>query len=372
MSLPTIPSKVLTKVDGTVGTMRLYGIIGQNEYWNEERKQLAITDVEIVQKLEEIEAAGATRCNVRLNSPGGSVFHGDGIISALKDSSMDVHVYVDGMAASMAADIFLSIKKENRHMTSNSKMMIHAPMDGAFGNAKKHRLTAEKLEAFEDAAIAKMVEDTGMKAEDVRAQFYDGEDHWLTSKKAVELGFISKVETYESESIDGVEKMSHADVMKLFFQTSKLEENIFQKTFSRLQKVFGGDKHNSQTNDDDMKTVEDIQKAIEAGTIDEKALLAAIGAEKKAAPTPPANPAPAPTTEPKTEASVEDAIKAAIAPLMAKIEKLEKAPAATPTTGNIPEDEFKNMTEPQKRNAKRLEELDGQFAKRGYHESFSD
>lgn len=235
-----LPNKILTSTSENEATMYLYGYIGQEYYYEEEKKEQSITDTEFLKTLQKFEKDGFKKVNIRINSPGGSMLHMDGIISLMQSSKMDVHCWVDGMAASAAADIFLACKKENRHMAKNAKLMIHDARIGIFGNAKTLRTTADTLDKFTEAAIAQMVSDTGMTEKEVREMFYDGEDHWLTAKDCAEIGFINKVEEFEAENVpDNIEKMTATDLAKLFAEpeTANAEINIFQKLFPRLFKV---------------------------------------------------------------------------------------------------------------------------------------
>lgn len=365
------PMKVLSFVDETVGTIYLYGMIGQDERWDEDRKRLAITDTEILQKVKEMEQQGVTRCNVRINSPGGYIGHGDGIIATLRNTSMDVHAYIDGVAASMAADIFLSIKKENRHVNANSKLMIHAPMVGAFGNAQELRRQAEVLDTFADAAIAKMVEDTGMEEEEVRSKYYDGNNHWFSARKAVEIGFVNGVDEYETESnLNSPEKMSYSDLVKFFEQPTKVEAGIWSRIQNFLQSKTAQEiPAKSNQIDDDMKTVEDIQAAVKDGTISREELLKALEVETPAT-EPEKTIEDAQEDEPNLADTIAKAVEAATAPLAAQIEALKKAPAAQPTGGENPSDEFAGLTAEQIAAKKELMKDNEMFANAGAHGRF--
>lgn len=231
------PLKILTQTDGTEATMYLYGYIGQNYDWWPEKEDETITDVAFLKALQKFEKAGVETVHVRINSPGGSTLHMDGIIALMQSSKMEVHTWVDGMAASAAADIFLAAKKEYRHMAKNAKIMIHDARIYAFGNSKSLRTAADTLDKFTEAAIVQMVSDTGMSEKEVREKYYDGEDHWLTAKECAELGFISKVEDFEAEDMpDGIEKMTHAELRKLFEEHGHTDREF--NFFKRLAGFF--------------------------------------------------------------------------------------------------------------------------------------
>lgn len=371
-NIKTAPVKVMSEIDGQIGTIWLYGVIGQGQYaWTEEEKELALTDVAVLKKVKELEKEGCTRCNVRINSPGGLISHGDGIMAAFNSSKMEMHVYVDGIAASMAADIWLNFKKANRHVNSNSKIMIHAPLSGVYGNAKAHREAAEMLDTFADAAISRMAVDTGMKEDDVRTKYYDGGNHWFSAKAAVEIGFVDKVDDYEVEMIvENPEKMNYSDLVKSYEQPSKAE-NGFTNLGNDISKTTVDNLPQKNIQIEDMK-IEDITKACDAGTLDKTALLAELNKSTNPAPTPEPEPTPPAAPKKSMQEMITEAVTAANAPLKAEIDALKAAPGATPEEGKLPEadEAFKGLDEEQIKAKKELDALNKSFEKTSVHARF--
>lgn len=197
------PNKQYWKVVATEGEstaeVYLYGYIGQDmRYWGEQYEEETLTDLEVVRKLRDLETK-YSRINIHINSPGGSVSHGDPMIAAIRNSKAEIHTYVDGMAASMAADIWAAGKV--RHMGMNSKLMIHNISTGVYGNAMQMMETAERLDKMDEIAIKAFAADTNMSPEDVRAKFYDYKDHWLSADDALEYGFIKEIEDYPTQEL---------------------------------------------------------------------------------------------------------------------------------------------------------------------------
>lgn len=195
MATPATPAtqhkymRVIKSMDDDMEELLLYGFIGEYGYDEEDDMQAAT----VVKAIRELDRKG--EFNIRINSPGGSVFHGDPIVTAIRNCKNKVHTYIDGMAASMAADIWMA--GDIRHMASNSKLMIHRTSTFAFGNAQQLREAADALDKFDEAAIKTFIELSGMDEETVRAEFYDYKDHWLTASDALAYGLISEVDTYE-------------------------------------------------------------------------------------------------------------------------------------------------------------------------------
>jgi len=213
--------QVVAEEGETSADILLYGYIGQDWWYSEERKDERITDISFVRKLRELESR-YSRINIRINSPGGSVFHGDPIISAIRQSKAEIHTYNDGMAASLAAIIWLAAP--NRHMSVNAKLMFHATSSVAIGTAKAMRIEAERLEKFDNASIAVFSATTGMDEEEVRNKFYDYEDHWMTASDAEEMGFINTVEEYDTKEIpEEVEQLTYTQLLEHFDQQNDQE-----------------------------------------------------------------------------------------------------------------------------------------------------
>jgi ATP-dependent Clp protease, protease subunit len=184
--------RVMTDRAKDSAELYLYGFIGQEKWWEDDPTE-PLTDLEVTRAIKDLERE-YKRINIRINSPGGSVMHGDPIISAIKSSPAEIHTYVDGIAASMAFDIWVSAT--NRHASTHSKMMVHATSSIAIGTAKDMERAAEMLRKFDETSIASMAEATGMDQDEIAARFYDYDDHWLSARDAQDLGLIKEVEGY--------------------------------------------------------------------------------------------------------------------------------------------------------------------------------
>lgn len=316
--IETIPCKIIKEADGDVATVYLYGFIGQAPgMYDDTRKDEDITDIAFLKTMQDLEKRGVQRVNVRINSPGGSMLHMDGIISLMQSSKMEVHTWVDGMAASAAADIFLAAKKDCRHMAKNGKLMIHTPMNGVYGPAKKMRQMADTLDKFESGAIAQMANDTGMAEEEIKSRFYDGEDHWMTAKEAFEMGLTAGVENYNAETPPVIETQKQNDVVKLFKQlfTAAFPEKSVQvaEPVQILEEM----------------NIENLKTSVTNGEIalaDVTKFLQEQGyTVEKAAAAPAADPAPA--------VDVAKVVEDAVAPLKALIDSMQKKLDTTPGAG---------------------------------------
>lgn len=170
-----------------VGTIFLYGDIG--DYYDVQSGRVA-------KELMEAEKVNR-RVNVRINSNGGEVYCGIAIYNALKNSKADVHIYVDGIAASMASVIALCGKPVE--MSKYARLMLHSVSGGCYGNKKDMQKCIEEIESLEDSLGDIYAARLGKTKEEVKAAYFDGEDHWLTADEALRLGFIDGI--YDAEPV---------------------------------------------------------------------------------------------------------------------------------------------------------------------------
>ena len=170
-----------------VATIFLYGDIG--DYYDVQSGRVA-------RELLEAEKE-SRRVNIRINSNGGEVYCGIAIYNAIKNSRADVHLYVDGIAASMASVIALCGKPVE--MSRYARLMLHSVSGGCYGNIKEMEKCIKEIESLEDSLADIYAARLGLTADEVKARFFDGEDHWLTAREALDLGFVDGI--YDAEPV---------------------------------------------------------------------------------------------------------------------------------------------------------------------------
>lgn len=127
--------------------------------------------------------------DLRINSPGGSVFEGNAIFNMLKQHPAHVTAYIDGLAASMASVIAMSA--DHIVMPENALLMIHNPWTVAIGNAEELRKNADLLDKIKQTLLSAY----GRSAltDDEISEMMDAET-WLTGEEAVEMGLADELE----------------------------------------------------------------------------------------------------------------------------------------------------------------------------------
>jgi ATP-dependent Clp endopeptidase proteolytic subunit ClpP len=143
-----------------------------------------------------INAVESGQINIELNSPGGSVIAGTAIAHAIKASPAKVHVSIVGLAASAAT--FLVCAADTCEIAPGSTYMIHRAFMGVQGR-KPEFLNAINLLDETDANITAMYVNKTGKSEDEISTYLDGET-FFAAEKAVELGFVDKICTYEAKN----------------------------------------------------------------------------------------------------------------------------------------------------------------------------
>lgn len=130
-----------------------------------------------------------SRINLRINSPGGSVFDGNAIYNTLRKHKASVHVEIEGIALSMGSVIAMA--GDHISMAENALMMIHNPWGGAIGDADELRKTADVMDKTKQSILSAYVRKTGKPAEEISAMM-DAES-WFTAEEALEQGFVDEV-----------------------------------------------------------------------------------------------------------------------------------------------------------------------------------
>lgn len=336
---------ILTTEGADEATILLYGYIGDWIGWDDEKggwAQKGVTDIDFVKELEAL-AAKYNTIHVRINSPGGEIFHGSAIVTAIRNCAAEVHTWIDGVAASMAGVIWMAGKK--RHMAKNAMLMIHSASGICWGNAEDMREMAGTLDAFDQSLITSCADSLGMTEDDMKKKYFDGKDHWLTWNDVSGESWLSADDDYkaaEDTMPEDVTKLSYRDLVA-FFEKEKTQNNpqapgFLQKVrafFEETAALFGGTHTQpSPINTLDMN-FEEFKTSIGDKTLDIEAVKAYLAEQ-----TPPAEPAaPEPTPAPATPAPENTEIadlKAQIADLKALVAAWGAKPGEGKATPGMP------------------------------------
>jgi ATP-dependent Clp protease protease subunit len=128
-----------------------------------------------------------------INSPGGSVSAGFGIIDTMKFLRCDVATTCIGMAASMGAVLLAAGTKGKRSVLQNSQVMLHQPLIGGVlqGPATDLGIEAAHMLRLRDRMYKLMSQWTGKTVEQIHRDF--DRNKWLFAEEAVEYGCADRV-----------------------------------------------------------------------------------------------------------------------------------------------------------------------------------
>ena len=151
------------------------------------------------------EAGTVDKINIYINSLGGLVSKDNAIFNILKRTKVYKTVYVDAFAFSVASVIAMAGDKIV--MPSNTTMMIHNAMMGAYGNSKKLRKAADDLDIMNEASCNTYLVKAGDKiTKEKLTELLDAET-FLTAEQALAYGLCDEIANPIdiSESVDIVE-----------------------------------------------------------------------------------------------------------------------------------------------------------------------
>ena len=130
-----------------------------------------------------------TPVDLRLNSPGGSVFDAVAIHNALKRHEGTVTVWIDGIAASAAS--YVAMAGDEIVMPENAFLMIHDPSGLVMGTAGDMRAMAEALEKVKGGLVQGYAAKSGRTPEEISALM--SAETWLDAADALAQGFADRL-----------------------------------------------------------------------------------------------------------------------------------------------------------------------------------
>src|SRR5262245_45609817 len=134
-----------------------------------------------------------TDIQLYVNSPGGSVSAGLGIIDTMRFLRCDVATTCIGMAASMGACLLAAGTKGKRAVLQNSQVMLHQPLIGGVlqGPATDLGIEAAHMLRLRDRLYKLMSDFTGKPSDTIHRDF--DRNKWLFAEEAVEYGCADRV-----------------------------------------------------------------------------------------------------------------------------------------------------------------------------------
>lgn len=169
-------------------------------------EMLASREIEITGAIDAGSVSTAIRCLLHLqkedqqlpitlyiNSPGGEVQSGLALYDVMQAVSCPIHTVCLGMAASMAALLFIA--GDQREMLPHSHVMIHDPLigGGIGGSALSVKARADDLMRIRDITAQVISQHTGMNLEEVFE--LTAKDTYFEAEEAIANGMADRIIT---------------------------------------------------------------------------------------------------------------------------------------------------------------------------------
>ena len=131
-----------------------------------------------------------------INSPGGSITDGMGIVDTMNYIKCPVSTICVGLAASFGAVLLANGEKGKRFATPNSEILIHQPLiggqgGGISGQATEIKIYSDHMMKTREKLNKLLSEKTGQPIEQIEKD--TERDHYMTAQEALEYGLIDGI-----------------------------------------------------------------------------------------------------------------------------------------------------------------------------------
>ena len=126
-----------------------------------------------------------------INSPGGVITSGFGIIDTMNYIKPDIATICVGQAASMAAMILSSGTKGKRSALENSRIMIHQPLGGVQGQATDIEIHTKEILFLKDRLNNILSKNTGQTVKSIEKD--TNRDNFMSAEESIKYGLIDEI-----------------------------------------------------------------------------------------------------------------------------------------------------------------------------------
>ncbi len=126
-----------------------------------------------------------------IDSPGGDVYAGLGILDTMNFIKPDVSTICVGMAASMGAVLLAAGAKGKRLALPNSMVMIHQPSSGVQGQQTDIQIVADETKWIRQHINELLSDYTGQPIEKINVD--TERDNYLRAQEACDYGLVDRV-----------------------------------------------------------------------------------------------------------------------------------------------------------------------------------
>lgn len=129
-----------------------------------------------------------------INSPGGSITDGMGIVDTMNYIKCSVSTICVGLAASFGAVLLANGEKGKRFATPNAEILIHQPLiggNGIAGQTTEIKIHADHMIKTREKLNKLLSDKTGQSIETIERD--TERDHWMTAEEALKYGLIDGI-----------------------------------------------------------------------------------------------------------------------------------------------------------------------------------
>jgi ATP-dependent Clp protease protease subunit len=136
------------------------------------------------------------RIELYINTVGGEVPAGLAIYDTMQLIRPEIHTFCVGKSVSMGAVLLAAGTKGKRSALPNSRVMIHQPLGGTYGQVSDVDIFTKELVRTRDRINEIMAYHTGQDVETIKRD--TERDRWMTAEEAKEYGIVDEVLTMPS------------------------------------------------------------------------------------------------------------------------------------------------------------------------------
>ncbi|MEW6118323.1 MAG: ATP-dependent Clp endopeptidase proteolytic subunit ClpP [Nitrospirota bacterium] len=129
--------------------------------------------------------------HIYINSPGGVVSGGLAIYDTMQYVKPDIATYCIGQAASMGALLLGAGTKGKRFALPHSRVMIHQPIGGFYGQATDVEIHAREILKMKETLNGILAHHTGQPLEKIQVD--TERDYFMSGKEAKDYGIVDDV-----------------------------------------------------------------------------------------------------------------------------------------------------------------------------------
>lgn len=206
------PLHIEARSKGSTGILFMTGSIGGEE---------GLQEADIIASLNKLKEKHKNVTVHLRNFMGGAVTDGSLVYNEFEAAG--VNTIAEGIVASFGTVLFAAGKE--REIVRFSRLMIHDARGGFSGTSNQMRAHADFMDTWSNEMAGVFSEKMNKPVADVQAEYFDGEDHWITADQAVKMGLATKQVKGAIKKAAPTAKLADAQEVFAFYETQLNNED---------------------------------------------------------------------------------------------------------------------------------------------------